>query len=65
MIEVLFVTQGARRQAERVAPGDALAADRAEQAALRAVAGGASVGEALVEARRYTRSWVRGRRTAA
>lgn len=55
----LLVAGMARAWATRLMPGDTRAADGATRAALRSFTGGASVGEACQEARRFVASWSR------
>jgi hypothetical protein len=57
MTEEEFVIAAARREAEREAPGEPVAAGRAATLALHALEGGASVPEAISTARRFARGW--------
>jgi hypothetical protein len=59
MIEELFVIECARREAEREAPGEPVASGRAVTHAVWAYESGASVPEAISEARRFARAWAR------
>jgi hypothetical protein len=59
MITELMVESMVRTWSERVAPGDDAAAARAAFIAMRCLAGGASVGEAVHEGRRFAECWSR------
>jgi hypothetical protein len=65
MIEELFLIESARREAEREAPGEPIASGRAVTHALWAYEGGASVPEAIAEARRFARGWAHHAAAAA
>jgi hypothetical protein len=59
MIAELMVEDMVRTWSERVAPGDDAAAARAVRVAMRCLAGGASVAEAVQEGRRFIECWSR------
>lgn len=59
MTDEVLVADLARRWADRLAPGDGAAAERAVALALRCYEGGASINEAAQEARRFAGSWAR------
>jgi hypothetical protein len=64
MLEEELVIVEARREAEREAPGEPVAAGRAASVALRALEGGASVPEAIAEARHFAKGWAHHRLAA-
>ena len=59
MIAELMVENMVRTWAERITPGDDAATTRAMHVAMRSLAGGASVGEAVREGRRFLACWSR------
>jgi hypothetical protein len=59
MIAELMVESMVRTWSEHVAPGDDAAAARAVRVAMRCLAGGASVAEAVQEGRRFVECWSR------
>jgi hypothetical protein len=61
MLEELLVIEEARREAEREAPGEPIAAGRAATRALHALESGASVPEAIAEARHFATGWAHHR----
>lgn len=65
MIEESLIIESARREAEREAPGEPIASGRAVTHTLWAHEGGASVPEAIAEARRFARGWARHGTAAA